>query len=69
MEYLKSPLTVFTSMIFFLLYGWLHLDVTNADLILMDPNGGPSIIENEIEPDVILVPGMGNLMIDDDLVL
>lgn len=42
----------------------------NADLIMMNGNGMPSIIENDdIEPDVILVPGMSNMMINDDLVL
>lgn len=41
-----------------------------ADLIMMDGNGMPSIIENDdIEPDVILMPGMSNMMINDDLVL
>lgn len=42
----------------------------NADVIMMDGNGMPSIIENdEIEPDVILMPGMSNMIMNDDLVL
>lgn len=42
----------------------------NADVIMMDGNGPPSIIENDdFEPDVILMPGMSNMLINDDLVL
>lgn len=42
----------------------------NADLIMMNGNGAPSIIENdEIEPDVILMPGMSGMIMNDDLVL
>lgn len=41
-----------------------------ADLIMMNGNGAPSIIENdEIEPDVILMPGMSGMIMNDDLVL
>lgn len=41
-----------------------------ADVIMMNTNGVPSIIENDdIEPDVILMPGMNNMVINDDLVL
>lgn len=44
--------------------------ITSADVIMMNSNGMPSIIENdEIEPDVILMPGMSNMLINDDLVL
>lgn len=41
-----------------------------GDVIMMGPNGMPSIIENDdIEPDVILMPGMSNMLINEDLVL
>lgn len=44
--------------------------LSSADVIMMGNNGMPSIIENDdIEPDVILMPGMSNMMINDDLVL
>lgn len=43
---------------------------TLADLIMVDGNGMPSIIENdEVEQDVILMPGMSNMIMSDDLVL
>ena len=41
-----------------------------ADVIMMNMNGGlPSIIDDDEYPDIILMPGMGNMMINDDLVL
>jgi len=43
---------------------------TDADVIMMNGEGAPSIIENEdIEPDVILFPGVSSLIMNDDLVL
>lgn len=42
----------------------------SADVIMMNGNGPPSIIDNDdFEQDVILMPGMSNLLINDDLVL
>lgn len=44
--------------------------IAAGDLIMMDGNGMPSIIEDdEIDPDVILMPGMSNMIMNDDLVL
>lgn len=41
-----------------------------ADVIMMNGNSMPSIIEDdEIGPDVILMPGMGGMIMNDDLVL
>lgn len=40
-----------------------------ADVIMMNQNGMPSIIDDDNFPDVILMPGMGNLIMNDDLVL
>lgn len=43
---------------------------SKADVIMMGQNGMPSIIENDDFPqDVILMPGMGNMIMNDDLVL
>lgn len=36
---------------------------------MMNGNGAPSIIDDDDWPDVILMPGMSNMMINDDLVL
>lgn len=43
--------------------------IVKADLIMMNMNGAPSIIDDDEGPDVILMPGMGNMLINDDLVL
>lgn len=42
-----------------------------ADVIMVDGNGMPSIVENdEFDQDVILMPGMSNgMIINDDMVL
>lgn len=46
------------------------LRFVSADLIMMNGNGMPSIVENDdIDPDVILMPGMGGMIMNDDLVL
>lgn len=46
------------------------LRFVSADLIMMNGNGMPSIVENEdIDPDVILMPGMSGMIMNDDLVL
>ena len=56
--------------ILFMLIGFLSVYLTEADVIMMNGNGAPSIIEDdEFGPDVILMPGMSNMIINDDLVL
>lgn len=46
------------------------LILVEADVIMMGENGMPNIIENDdFDSDVILMPGMGNMLINDDLVL
>lgn len=43
---------------------------SKADVIMMGQNGMPSIIEDdEFAQDVILMPGMSNMIVNDDLVL
>ena len=47
-----------------------ELDHVLSDVIMMNGNGEPSIVENDdFEQDVILMPGMGSMIINDDLVL
>lgn len=43
--------------------------IAKADVIMADGNGAPSIIEDDDFQDVILVPGMSNMLINEDLVL
>lgn len=44
--------------------------LARADVIMMNGNGAPSIIEDDdFGQDVILMPGMSNMLINDDLVL
>lgn len=45
-------------------------NLTVGDVIMMNGNGMPSIIENDdFGQDVILMPGMSNMVINEDLVL
>lgn len=55
----------------FLVLSLYYIDqkVCQADVIMMGDNGMPSIIENDNFPDMILMPGMQNLIMNDDLVL
>lgn len=53
------------SLIFMILVG-----LVKADVIMMNEEGAPSIIENDdFDQDMILMPGMGSLIMNDDLVL
>jgi hypothetical protein len=53
-----------------LLLGIVSVTNIKSDIIMMGMNGGaPSIIDDDDGPDFILMPGMSNMMINDDLVL
>lgn len=61
----RDFVTILMSLVCFLL-----MRLVEADIIMMDGRGMPSIMENdEFEKDFILMPGMSTMMFNDDLVL
>lgn len=52
-----------------LLVTTLTIDTCKGDIIMMNGNGMPSIIDQDNGPDVIMIPSMGGLIMNDDLVL
>lgn len=56
--------------IFFVGMGSLLTQPGKADVIMFDGQGEPEIIENDdISSDVVLMPGMNGLMMNDDFLL
>lgn len=47
-----------------------YIRYAKADVIMMNDNGVPSIVENDdFEQDIILMPGMNSMIMNDELVL